>query len=93
VILTVHVTPGAKEERVGPWLDETTVKIRVRAKAEGGKANEAVIKALATICNCAPSHISIVRGATTRMKQIEIPDVYTNLLASKREGNTLNPSS
>lgn len=74
MILTVHATPGAKEERVGPWLDETTVKVRVRAKAEKGKANEAVLNLLADTFHCAPSLLTLVRGATIHMKHIEVPD-------------------
>ncbi len=73
MIVTVHAKPGARETKVGPWLDDSTVKISVTARAEGGKANEAVIKALAEHLNLAPSTLRLVRGATTRMKQIEVP--------------------
>lgn len=71
MIVTVHAKPGAKKEGIA-WLDKDTLKISVRAVAEKGKANEAVIELLAKELNVAKSRIRLVRGATTRIKQLEI---------------------
>lgn len=71
MILTVHAKPGAKKEGV-TWLDKDTLKISVRAVAEKGKANEAVIELLSKELGIAKSRIRLVRGATTRIKQLEI---------------------
>lgn len=46
--------------------------LRVTAVAEGGKANAAVIKLLAKRWKVAAGRISLVRGATARLKVIEI---------------------
>jgi len=73
VILTAHVKPNARTNGITAWLDETTVKISVTAAAEKGKANEAVIRVLAEHFQVPPTSIRLVRGATTRMKQFEIP--------------------
>ncbi|MBU0646470.1 DUF167 domain-containing protein [Patescibacteria group bacterium] len=74
MILTVHVKPRAKSNKVIAWLDRETVKVAVVAAPEKGRANEAVIKLLSQELKIAPSQIELIRGATTRMKQFEIPD-------------------
>lgn len=71
MIITVHVKPRARENSI-EWLDGETAKISVTAPAEKGKANEAVIEVLSKDLKIAKSLIEIVRGKTTRMKQIEI---------------------
>ena len=72
MLLTVHVKPRAKKSALTQWLDETTVKIDVTAAPEGGKANEAVIDVLADALRVSKSRVRIVRGATARMKHVEI---------------------
>lgn len=72
MILTVHVKPRAKSDEVIEWLDSETVKVRVTAAPEKGRANEAVIKLLANELHITPSKIELIRGATTRMKQFRI---------------------
>ncbi len=72
MLLTVHVKPRAKRNAVSSWLDADTVKIDVTAVPEGGKANEAVIDVLAEELNVPKSAITIVRGATARMKHVRV---------------------
>ena len=71
MLITAHVHPRARENSL-EWLDEDTVKVRVRAPAEKGKANAAVIELLAKELGVAKSLIEIVRGSTTRIKHIRI---------------------
>lgn len=71
MILTVHVKPNAKKNTV-EWIDEDTLKISVTAKPENGKANKAVIELLAEELKIKKSAVEIVRGHTTRIKQIEV---------------------
>jgi len=72
MIITVHVQPNAKKSEIVKWLDEDTVKIKIAAPAIEGKANYELICFLADHFSIAKSKIKIVRGLTTRMKQIEI---------------------
>lgn len=72
MLLTVHVKPRAKRNAVAAWLDADTVKIDVTAVPEGGKANEAVIDVLSEALDVPKSSITIVRGATTRMKHVRV---------------------
>lgn len=71
MLLTVHVKPNAKKNVV-EWVDEDTLKISVTAKPENGKANQAVIELLSKELKIKKSAIEIVRGHTTRIKQISI---------------------
>ncbi len=72
MLLTVHVKTRAKRNTVAKWLDATTVKVNVTAAPEGGKANESVINVLAEALHLPKSACTIVRGATMRMKHVEI---------------------
>lgn len=68
--LILRVTPGARVETVE--LGEGLVQIKVRAKPEDGKANEAVLELLARALGVATSRLQLLRGATGRDKQVRI---------------------
>ncbi len=69
--LRVHVTPGAKEERIVGWHGGS-LRVRVRARPEGGRANQAVLRMLALRLGVAPSNLSIAHGAASRDKLVEV---------------------
>ncbi|HWQ99969.1 MAG TPA: DUF167 domain-containing protein [Candidatus Methylomirabilis sp.] len=70
--ITVRVTPNSsKTEVVGRELG--ALKVRLAASPTDGKANEALICLLAEEYDCAPSTIRIVKGATSRLKIVELP--------------------
>ncbi len=71
MFLTIHVKPHARKNTV-EWIDEDTLKISVTAAPEQGKANKAVIELLAQELKIAKSQIKVVRGLTTKIKQIKI---------------------
>lgn len=71
MILTIHVKPGARKESI-EWIDEDTLKISVTAPPEKGKANKAVIEALAEELGIAKSTIELIQGSTARIKQFKI---------------------
>lgn len=71
MILTLHVKPGAREEKI-EWIDEDTAKVWVRAAPEKGKANKAVIELVSKELSVAKTCIEIVRGTTAKMKQLKI---------------------
>ncbi|RIV86573.1 DUF167 domain-containing protein [Aurantiacibacter zhengii] len=68
--LAVRVTPGARSE--GIEIRAGRVLVKVRAKPQDGAANEAVKTMLAKALGCAPSHIVLLRGATSREKVFAI---------------------
>ncbi|MPS67423.1 MAG: DUF167 domain-containing protein [Novosphingobium sp.] len=68
--LAVRVTPGAKVEKLE--IIDGRVLVKVRAKPEDGKANEAVRALLAAALDLAPSRLELLRGATSREKQFHV---------------------
>ncbi|MFA6132125.1 MAG: DUF167 domain-containing protein [Patescibacteria group bacterium] len=72
MILTVHASPNAKKTEIVGWLDDNTVKIKIAAPPREGKANEELIRFLAEYYKKPKTAIKIVRGATTKIKQIEV---------------------
>ncbi len=71
VVLSVHVQPGAGRSAVvgrhGPSL-----KVRVAAAPEGGRANEATVSLLAETFGVKPSAVELVGGETSRSKQFKV---------------------
>ena len=71
VRLRVHVTPGAREEQIAGWHGGS-LRVKVRARPEKGRANQAVLRLLARRLGVAPANLSIVHGAASRDKLVEV---------------------
>ncbi len=69
--LSIHVTPHARKNKLEEISQDTYI-IKVTAAAEKGKANLAVIKLLSKALHLAKSRFTIIRGANTRHKVIDI---------------------
>lgn len=80
--LRVKVVPGASRNEAAGWLGEE-FKIRVSAPPEGGRANKAVIQLLAKLLDIPRGKISIVSGATSTHKTVEIEGVTEKELRTK----------
>jgi len=72
MLLTIHATPNAKKTEITGWLDDNTVKIKIAAPPRDGKANQELVRFLAEYYKKSKSSIKIVRGAMTRIKQVEV---------------------
>jgi uncharacterized protein (TIGR00251 family) len=70
--LRVRVKPGAREEKVSREPDGSLL-ISVTARAQEGKANEAVVKAVARALGVPKSSVRIVSGLSSRTKTLEVP--------------------
>lgn len=68
--LTVRVHPKARTVRL-EW-DGSTLEIWVREPPADGRANAAVVRAVAQWAGVAPSQVTIVSGAAARHKLVEI---------------------
>ena len=76
--ITVRVHPGARTTAVGGrWGadDAPALVVRVRAPAADGKANAAVLDALADALGVRPRSLRLVGGASSRTKVVELVDV------------------
>ena len=68
--LAVRVTPGARVEALEIAQGKLLAKVRV--KPEDGKATAAVIGLIASALGLAPSRVSLLRGATSREKLLQL---------------------
>ena len=76
--VVVRVQPGAKRTFVGGRYGDSeppVLVIRVQAPAVDGKANQAVIQALANELGLAKTALRIVTGHASRTKTLEIQGV------------------
>lgn len=69
--LQIKVSPGASRNAIGEWLGDT-LKLRVTAAPERGKANEAVIDLLAEALGLPKSRLSVARGQGQSQKLIDV---------------------
>ncbi|MBI2099043.1 DUF167 domain-containing protein [Candidatus Uhrbacteria bacterium] len=67
----VAAKPSAKEEKVEA-IDENHFRIAVKEPPSQGKANEAIIKAVARHFGISAQRVRIVAGASSRNKMLEI---------------------
>lgn len=57
----------------GRYGDDTLV-VAVQAPAVDGRATQAALKALAKALGCRAPEVTLVSGATSRTKLVEVPD-------------------
>ncbi len=70
--ITVRGRPNSKKEFIKK-TDETSFTVAVTEPPEKGKANQAIIKALAKFLNIPASSINILSGEKSRQKVFEVP--------------------
>ena len=80
-IVTLRVTPRADRTEVVGRRADVVIAVRVTAAPADGKANAAVIKALADAIGTRPSGLTLVSGHTGRDKRVQVdsltPDELT----------------
>jgi uncharacterized protein len=85
IILSVRLTPrGGRDavESVERLADGRSVlKVRVRAVASDGEANAALAKLLAKTLGVAARDVSLVAGATARLKRVKVAGAAATLAA------------
>lgn len=86
VILSVRLTPrGGRDavESVEQLADGRSVlKVRVRAAASDGEANAALVRLLAKTLGVAVRDVSLVAGATARLKRVKVVGAAATLVAA-----------
>jgi uncharacterized protein (TIGR00251 family) len=71
LILELHVQPGASRTEFAGRHGER-IKVRIRARAADGKANEALIQFLAAHFGVPRRCVTIISGAKSRTKRVAI---------------------
>lgn len=74
VILLVRVQPRASKDEIAGEMDGA-LKVRLRAPAVEGRANEALVEFLAELLKTPKSAVRILSGDRSRTKRIEIRGV------------------
>lgn len=74
IVLRVHVEPGAGRRAVSGHYGDS-LKVKVAAPPEGGRANEAVAELLASTLGVPASNVALVSGAASRSKRFRIGPV------------------
>ena len=70
--VTIRVHPGSRHPGVGGNHDGALV-VRVRERADDGRATDAALTAVAEALAVPRRTITLVAGATTRTKTLDIP--------------------
>jgi len=79
--LDVSVKPGCRKPGIGVRAGVVTISVRERAVE--GTANAAVLCAVAEWLGVPPSHVTLVRGRTSRRKLLEIEGLSEEVRAAK----------
>jgi uncharacterized protein len=79
----VRVHPRARSERL-EW-DGSTLQLWIREPPADGRANAAVIRAVARWAGVAPSQVAMVSGAAARHKLVEIDPSDAEVIGGRGE--------
>ena len=71
VVIRVHLVPNATRTELD-GLHDGALKLRLNAPPVDGKANDALVRWLATTLGIGRSDISLLRGHTSRRKELRI---------------------
>jgi uncharacterized protein len=95
ISVALRVTPrGGRDDIDGLETlanGRTVIKIRVRAIAEGGEANRAVIELLAKALGVPKGKVRVLSGTTSRLKQIAVDGDPTKLGETLRKLTAAKP--
>jgi uncharacterized protein (TIGR00251 family) len=95
ISVALRVTPrGGRDDIDGVETlanGRTVVKVRVRAIADGGEANRAVIELLAKALGVPKGRLRILSGTTSRLKQIAVDGDPAKLGAALRTLTAVKP--
>ena len=78
----MHLTPRARHDRVDALSDDgASIRMRVRAVPEDGKANAALEDLIAGWLDVARSRVAVTGGTTSRHKSVSICGADAALVA------------
>jgi uncharacterized protein (TIGR00251 family) len=72
LVLTVKVIPKASRNEIAGLPEQGTLKVKITAAPEKGKANAAICEYLAEQFGVSRRNVTILRGETSHTKQVEI---------------------
>ncbi len=84
-LLKIKVVPGSSRTQIDGWLGDS-LKIRVTAKPEKGRANDAVIALLAETFGIPRHDVSISSGGSSPSKTCKINGLSDSEIRSRLPG-------
>ena len=83
--VTVRLTPRGGRSAIDGW-DGDTLRVRVAAAPVDGGANDALLRLLAKALGVAPSRLTLVSGAQSRTKTVDIDGMSGDEIRRTLEG-------
>lgn len=77
--IALKVVPGSRQEAIVGRLGDR-LKVKVSAPPEGGRANDAVCRLLATALNVKPANVQVVSGHSNPEKVVRVIGVTRAIL-------------
>ncbi len=88
VVIDVRITPRGGRDAIDGLAHRAdgraVLKVRVRAPAHQGQANAALCRLLAEAAGSAPRQVTLVAGASARIKRVQIAGDAATLVAALR---------
>jgi hypothetical protein len=81
--LAIRVQPGARRAGLDGRTAEGVLKVKLRAPAREGRANQALTELLAEVLGVPRRALQLVRGAQSRDKVIEVQGLTMGALESR----------
>ena len=81
--LRLRVQPGARASGLVGWMSDGTLKLKVSAPAEDGRANRAVEALLAETLGVRAGAVRVVRGMSARGKTVDVDGLDEQAVASR----------
>ncbi len=82
--LNIKVIPSSSKDCIVGWLEDT-LKVKVKAPPEKGKANKAIMKVLEKTLDLPKGSINITSGTTSPRKVIDITCDNDDVIIKKLE--------
>ncbi len=86
--IAIQAHPGSRARRIDV-RDGEAVHVYVTERAEGGKANDAVVALLADALGVSKSRVGITRGHGARRKLVAVDGLSTEQTLAKLKGSTV----
>ena len=80
--LSVRVTPNARRDEIAGWVGDD-LKVKVRAPALEGRANEALCEFVARELGLPRGAVALARGAKSRSKLLEVRGLAAQALRDR----------
>lgn len=80
--ISLKVVPGSTREGIAGWLGDA-LKVRVRAPAEAGRANAAVVRVVAEALGLPSEAVRIASGTSSPKKTLELDGIELEALRAR----------